>query len=292
MTRWWVRLTFSGRRGGVRAEWRTAAGLAEDSRRLQWETGGDDTVSAERWFGRAEEILSRIRTTQLAAIRQAAEYIAESAAAGGGLHIYDTGHCQGEPLHRAGGLLMTRPLRLHLAVESTAAPKRAQAAAERQRQARAESDEKVIDIAIARSGICPGDVLIVNSVSGKSVGPVEVARSARRLGVKVVAITNVTYSRSVASQHSSGKHLFEVADVAIDNCGVVGDAALELEGLDSKAIPTSGLTFCYIIWALTAEALGQMLARGLKPHVYRSVNLPEGEQVNARAEAEYRESGV
>ena len=114
----------------------------------------------------------------------------------------------------------------------------------------------------------------------------------QQLGLRVVAITNVAYSKSVASQHSSGKHLFEVAEVVIDNCGVVGDAALDMEGLDTRAIPTSGLTFCYIIWALTAEAIAQMHARGLKPHVYRSVNLPDGEAYNTRAEAEYRETGV
>jgi uncharacterized phosphosugar-binding protein len=50
--------------------------------------------------------------------------------------------------------------------------------------------------------------------------------------------------------------------------------------------------FCYIIWALVAEAVGRMQTRGLHPHVYRSVNLPDGERFNARAEAEYRETGA
>jgi uncharacterized phosphosugar-binding protein len=35
-----------------------------------------------------------------------------------------------------------------------------------------------------------------------------------------------------------------------------------------------------------------MIARGLHPHVYRSVNLPDGEEFNARAEVGYRETGV
>ncbi len=249
-------------------------------------------MSAERWFACVEQVQGRIRETQAGAIKQAAQWIAESAAAGGGLHIYDTGHCHGEPLHRAGGLLMIRPLRINFGVESQPAPKRAQQAGERQREARKASEEHILDLAVQRSGLTAGEVLIVNSVSGKAAAPVQVALSAQRLDVRVVAITNVTYSQSVKSQHSSGQRLFEVADVVIDNCGVVGDAALEFEGLDSKAIPTSGLTFCAIIWALTAEAIAQMLARGLAPHVYRSVNLPEGEEVNARAEAEYREIGI
>ncbi len=253
---------------------------------------GDDIVSATRWFACAEEILARIRETQTEAIVAAAKLIAEAAAAGGGLHIYDTGHCSQEPLHRAGGLLMLRDLRIGLTLTSTAAPKRAQAVAARQRKERGLQEEQFVDLAVRRSALAPGDVLIVNSVSGKSVYPVQVALTAKNLGLNVVAITNVTYSKAVPSLHSSGRKLFQVADVVIDNCGLVGDAALDMEGLDTRAIPTSGLTFCYIIWALAAEAIVQMRARGLAPHVYRSVNLPDGEEFNARAEAEYQQSGV
>lgn len=249
-------------------------------------------MSAERWYEAAEGVLSRIRETQTETIRQVAAKIAGSAAQGGGLHIYDTGHCSHEPIHRAGGLLLLRDLRFSLNLVSTSGPRRAAEVAARQQVTRGTQDEELADLAVRRSALAPGDVLIVNSVSGKAILPVQVALSAKELGVTVAAITNLAYSSGMESLHSSGKRLFEVADLVIDNCGVVGDAVLNMEGLDASAIPTSGLTFCYIIWALTAEALAQMVARGLKPHVYRSVNLPEGEQFNARAEAEYRETGV
>jgi uncharacterized phosphosugar-binding protein len=249
-------------------------------------------VSAERWFDCAEQVLTRIRTTQADALRRAAELIADSVAAGGALHIYDTGHCTREPHHRAGGLLLLRDLQLGLNVTSSTSPKRAAEVSARQREAGTRVTEQATDLAIERSALLPGDVLLVNSVSGKAPAPVQVALSATRRGVHVVAITNVTYSRAVTSQHSSGKKLFEVAEVVIDNCGVVGDAALDVEGMGTRAIPTSGLTFCYIIWALTAEVISQLLARGVTPHVYRSVNLPDGEEFNAQAEAAYRETGA
>jgi hypothetical protein len=35
-----------------------------------------------------------------------------------------------------------------------------------------------------------------------------------------------------------------------------------------------------------------MQSRGLQPHVYRSVNLPDGEAFNEQAEAAYQETGV
>jgi len=249
-------------------------------------------MSAERWYQLADRVLTRIRETQTEAIRKSAALIADSVATGGALHIYDTGHCSREPLHRAGGLLLLKDLQLSLNLISTPGPRRAETVAERQKGVRGKTDEELADLAVRRSGLAAGDVLIVNSVSGKAALPVQVAVSAKQLGVRVVAITNVTYSSAVESQHSSGQRLFQVADLVVDNCGVVGDAALDMEGLDTRAIPTSGLTFCYVIWALTAEVLAQLLARGLKPHVYRSVNLPDGEQCNARAEAEYRETGI
>ena len=249
-------------------------------------------MSSERWFEQCDAILTRIRTTQADRIRRAAELIADAAQAGGGVHFHDTGHSSREPIHRAGGLCMVSPLQFSLTVESRPAPKRASHVAEGQRETKGPSDEQLASLAVGRSGLTSGDALIISSVSGKAASTVEVALATQRLGARVVAITNVTYSMAVASQHSSGRRLCEVADVVIDNCGVVGDAVLNVEGLDTGVAPTSGVAFCYIIWAIMAEAVAQMQARGLHPHVYRSVNLPDGEEFNARAEAAYRETGI
>jgi len=249
-------------------------------------------MSAERWFAACDEILEKIRTTQTDSIRRAAALIAEAGEAGGGLHFFDTGHCSHEPIHRAGGLLMIRRLNFAFSMETKEAPKRGDEVTRRRTEVRRSTEEQLADIGVQRSGLAPGDALIVNSVSGKAALPVEVALAAQRLGCKVIGITNVTYSRAVESQHSSGKHLFEVADIVIDNCGVVGDAVLDVEGVGTGVAPTSGVAFCYIMWALVSETVAQMRARGLSPHVYRSINLPDGEEFNARAEQAYRETGI
>ena len=249
-------------------------------------------MSVEAWFARCDEVLERIRGTQLAAIRRAAELIATAAESGGGVHFFDTGHCSGEAIHRAGGLCMLRPLRFSLQVETHAAPQRAQETAARREGSRDRLDEELAALAVERSDLAPGDVLIMSSVSGKSASVVELALAAQRMGAKVVAITSVTYSRAVRSRHSSGKRLLEVAEIVVDNCGEVGDAVLDMEGVDTAVAPTSGVAFCYIIWAVVAEAVARMLARGIRPHVYRSINLPDGEEFNAHAEAAYRETGV
>ena len=249
-------------------------------------------MSADRWFARCNDTLERIRTTQLDAIQRAAELVARTAEAGGGLHFYDTGHCSREAIHRAGGLCMMRELKFSLTVNSHPAPRRARQVSERDRATRDAAEEKLAALALDRSALAPGDLLLVSSVSGRSAALVELATAAQRMGVTVIAITNVTYSSEVPSRHSSGKRLFEVADLAIDNCGVVGDAALNVEGIDTGVAPTSGVAFCYIVWALVSEAVVRMLARGLEPHVYRSINLPDGDEFNRRSEVAYHETGL
>ena len=39
--------------------------------------------------------------------------------------------------------------------------------------------------------------------------------------------------------HPSGKKLYEVADYTLDNCGVMGDAIVDLPGKEQSAGPTS-----------------------------------------------------
>jgi len=244
-------------------------------------------MGAQRWFAECSQVLRRIRDTQLGAIRAAAAAIADCVAGGGALHYYDTGHCSREPIHRAGGLLFWRPFSFSLTVDSTAPPKRAA-----DYVLRCHHQQAAAALALEQSHLRSGDCLVIVSVSGKTPAPVELALRAKQRGIKVIAITDLAFSRALASDHSTGKRLGEVAHIVIDNCGVYGDAILRFAGLDTPACPTSGVALCYIIWAITAEVTAELLSRGLKPHLYRSVNIEGGEEFNARAEAEYRESGI
>jgi uncharacterized phosphosugar-binding protein len=66
---------------------------------------------------------------------------------------------------------------------------------------------------------------------------------------------------------------------------------LEAEGLDVKVCPASGIAAACIMWSIIAGTVENLLAKGITPTVYRSVNAPGGpEDVNARNE-KYREKG-
>lgn len=243
---------------------------------------------AERYFHKLREVLDRIEATQIENIRRAAEMIVESVKAGGCVHLLDTGHMLAhEAVGRAGGLMMMTPVRFNVEVANPARPRGLPA----KPRIFADEIQGLSDYVLSSSSIYPGDVLIVGSVSGKNALPVDVALKAQAMGVKVVAITSVEYSKALPSRHPSGKRLYEVADVVIDNCGAVGDAAVDVPGLDVSICPTSGIAAAHIIWALTAEIVERLMACGIKPSVYKSNHAPGASQHNAEAQAAFLKTG-
>lgn len=228
----------------------------------------------ELWWGERETIAA------------AADLCAKSLAAGGVLHIYDTGHLVSRELvSRAGGLVAATPFNFHLNVENPNFYR------DRRREPPPPGDPELISLALKRSNIRPGDVLVVGSVSGKSAAVVELALQARDMGVSVVAVTAVAYSSRLESQHPSGKRLFEVADVVIDNHAPYGDALLEVPGFDRKVCPASGICAAAALWALTAGIVERMVGVGKPPSVYRSVNLPDGPEDVKMTQEQYAERG-
>ncbi len=89
------------------------------------------------------------------------------------------------------------------------------------------------------------------------------------------------------SRHPSGKKLYELADIVIDNCGPFGDALLELPG-GGKACSISSLSGVLIGQMLTAETIGNLIARGSDLPIFISTNVPggieQGEQLRRRYE--------
>ena len=145
-------------------------------------------------------------------------------------------------------------------------------------------------ILVKENRLKKGDVLIIHSVSGRNNVPVEMAEEAKALGVKTIAVTNIAYSSAVTSRHPSGKRLFEVCDIVIDNKGCVGDAAVTLEGLSEKIGPTSTACGAALINALVIETVGKMLEEGKIPPVFLSANLDGGDEHNKKIFEEYKDS--
>ncbi|NLD86650.1 MAG: SIS domain-containing protein [Clostridiales bacterium] len=143
-------------------------------------------------------------------------------------------------------------------------------------------------IIFEKNNIGHGDCLIIHSVSGRNTVPVDMALEARRNGVKTICITNLSYSNAVDSRHPDGKRLFEVCDIVIDNKGVIGDAAITIDGLPEKIGPTSTTVGTALINGIVIEAVNLMISEGIVPPVLMSANLDGGDRHNEKIFEEYR----
>ena len=68
----------------------------------------------------------------------------------------------------------------------------------------------------------------------------------------------------------------------LDNCGVYGDAAVQMEGLSTKICGTSTITDAILLNCMMCEAVEQMLAKGYIPPIYTSLNVDGGVEANKR----------
>lgn len=239
---------------------------------------------AEQYRKAIREVYDRIDETQMEAMEKAAEMIVEAVQKGGSIHVYDTGHIiNSELINRAGGLAMLRALTYSVSVNNDV---RTREDAQKER-----SMEGLSTYILRQSNVMPGDVLILGSVSGKTVRVIDMALAARELGVKTIAVTSLAYSSALQSDHSSGKRLFEVCDHVINNCAPKGDAMIACEGLENPFGPASGLGSAYIMWQISAMITDKLLAAGLQPTVLKSINFPGGPENLAKCEKRYKEIG-
>ncbi len=131
-------------------------------------------------------------------------------------------------------------------------------------------------------------VVIVVSNSGRNALPIEVAIESQKRGAKVVAITSLAHSQSVASRHPSGKRLFEIADIVIDNCCEPGDAVVEIEGVKGKVGAASSVACTFIINSVLVQAVENLANMGVEPPVLISANLDGSDEHNDRLRRLYK----
>lgn len=137
----------------------------------------------------------------------------------------------------------------------------------------------------------PQDILILHSVSGRNSVIIDFALSAKQKGVYVIALTNVVYSKSTTSRHSSGKRLFEVADLVIDNHGDIGDASCSIKGISQKVGPTSTVIGASILNAIIVEVCQKLVEKGIQyPPIFYSANLDGGDKLNEELFEQYKET--
>ena len=216
-------------------------------------------------FDTIREILNKVEESQLESICAAGKILADCTERGGIIHVFGTGHSHmlaEELFFRAGGLanvnaMLDSAVMLHESAQTSTDIERLEGYAR---------------IILSRYQISPKDVMIVVSNSGRNAVPIEMAILAREAGLAVLAVTALDYSKSQASRHSSHLHLYEVADCVLDTCGVPGDAAVDVEGLNQRIVGTSTIIGATVLQAVIYEVVKILIERGLTPPTVVSVN--------------------
>ena len=94
--------------------------------------------------------------------------------------------------------------------------------------------------------------------------------------------------QSVNSRHPSGKRLFEIADLYFDNGGEIGDAAVSIDGLDTKVGATSTATGAVILQSIMVQAAENLIQKGIIPEIFSSSNSDVGEEHNEKLITKYK----
>lgn len=236
---------------------------------------------AIEYFENLQKILTRIATEQSDNIENAARAVADTLENGGRIHTFGTGHSHmlaEEIFYRAGGLVNVNPiletgLMLHESASKSTALERLEGYGE---------------ILMDDYDVKAGDLLFLFSNSGRNGVAIDLALIAKAKGIKTVVITNMEHTMQGKSRHSSGKKLYELGSIVIDNCGCIGDASMFIPEIGRNVAPTSTSAGAAILNAIEARAVEMMFADGFTPEVFSSSNVDGGDEINNAYVAKYK----
>ncbi|HEY0594079.1 MAG TPA: SIS domain-containing protein [Thermoanaerobaculia bacterium] len=246
-------------------------------------------MSLDKYQKAITGVLDRIWATQSEAIRKAAVMMADSAAKGGLVHLFGSGHSVlpvQDIFPRYGSYPLFRPMMdMRLMWTNVIGSGGARGLIWLERR------EGYADVIFENEPVKAGDVMMIFSHGGLNAAGIEVAMISRQRGMKVVAVTSMDNQRTREATHSSGKKLSEVADLVIDNCVEAQDAQVSIEGWREPVAAGSTVAFITIAMAIVAEVAAQLQKRGIKPPVFVSPNVqgvPADNNLQVFAEYERR----
>ncbi len=229
---------------------------------------------AAAYFATATGLLKRAYETNRPLLKQLGLLIGRSVAAGGVIHAFGSGHSEiiaREIVGRAGGLACVSAIYDATGgfVENLIG-----------------YGGKLAERHDRLYGLRSGETIIVISNSGRSASAIEVALYAKQKGLTVVGLTSVAMARSARTIHPAGKSLPAIADYVLDNCGVSGDAIVDVAD-NVRAGPTSTLAGAMLLNLLFLEVVEWLKTNGHPLPILRSQNLPGAIEYNRTLAEKY-----
>lgn len=240
-------------------------------------------------FGYYESLLNnfkQVNETQGENIKKAAKLMSNAIANDRLISVYGGGGhttlCMGEMFFRAGGLACINPImETGLSVFNQAL-----------KYLELERTVNYGSAILKYYDLKENDVLIIFHNIGINPATIDAAEEAKKRGVKIIAVSSTAWQTEMPEdhfiRHPNKKNLFDYADVCIDDFNPVGDAVVNVPGLDTPIAPVSNIIDFYIAHLLEIETVKQCIDRGITPPVWSSANTPGGDEKNAAYLEKYK----
>lgn len=240
-------------------------------------------------FGYFEKLMDNFRKvneTQEDNIKKAAELMCNAIADDRLISVYGGGGhttlCMGEMFFRAGGLSNINPImETGLSVFNQAL-----------KYLELERTVNYGRAIMKYYDLKKDDVLIIFHNIGINPATIDAAEEAKNRGVRIIAVSSSAWQNEMPEnhfiRHPNKKNLFDYADVCIDDFNPVGDAVVNVPGLDTPIAPVSNIIDFYIAHLLEIETVRQCIDKGITPPVWSSANTSGGDEKNAAYLEKYK----
>lgn len=239
---------------------------------------------ANEWLNNVRALQDKIEATQMENIKKAATLMADSIQAGRWVHTFGCGHATipiEEMYPRIGGFvgfhpIVEQPLTFFTRITGESGI---------HQFLFLERAEGYGNAIMSAWNFDSRDTMWIFSHTGINAVNIDVAMEAKKRGMKVVVFGSAAETKGKKSRHSSGKTLFELADVVVDSCAPLQDASVPLKNHFDKVGPVSTMCFVTLVW-MTVTTVAEILAdRGEKLFIHPSHNVPGDTTAQQRLDA-------
>jgi len=236
---------------------------------------------AKQWLENTRGIMTSIEETQMDNIRRAAEMMADTIECKRWVHTFGCGHATlpiEEMYPRIGGFVGFHPM---IELPLTFFTRITGEMGVRQFVFLERVEGYGIEI-MKGYDFDKRDIMWLFSHSGINNVNIDVALEARKKGMKVIVFGSAAAAAGRKSRHSSGKTIFDLADVVVDTCAPLEDASVHLKNHPDKIGPVSTMAFITCVW-MTITTVAEILAeRGVRLYIHPSHNVPGNEGARER----------
>ena len=224
-------------------------------------------------------LIKQIRDTQGERFKQAADIMSDCVASGKLIYLWGPGGHSSifseDAMYRKGELAALCPIYdANISLSHGAAR-------EINGMERVEGLGKVV---VEYHKIGKGDVIVFGSAYGINPVAISAAIECRNRGAYVIAVTSPTFSDQssyAGARHSSGKNLYQVADLYLDSFVPYGDAVLEYDFLEHRISPVATIMQAIVLKALLAETMVALKQKGVDPFTWTNSLQAGGIEANS-----------